>query len=215
MMIEALLFDLYGTLMSTHERQFLKQVSQYHIRQVREGRTVSKLGRRVLHVKQQLMTTDLSTQALPDDVLSMFSLAPDEQFADIERDFRNALFTEAKATHVFSGVTTILSFFKQRGYAIGVVSNVSTYHKEPFFRFGLDDFVDVVAFSCDLGVAKPDPAIYLTACHQLGVRPEHVVCVGDSYNMDVKAPLSLGMKAIHVSPSGRYKDAHGIGGYPW
>ena len=30
---------------------------------------------------------------------------------------------------------------------------------------------DVVLFSCDLGMAKPDPAIYLTATDQLGTNP--------------------------------------------
>ena len=205
MMIKAILFDLYGTLISGQERHFLKQVSHYHIRQLLEGRTVSKLGTLVLNLKQKLMTTDLSTQAIPHELLSMFFLSPDEQLSDIEREFRNALLTESQATHLFSGVKTILSFFKRRGYAIGVVSNVSTYHKEPFFRLGLDRFVDVVVFSCDIGYAKPHPEMYLNACKQLEVKPDEVVFVGDSYNMDVKMPLSLGMKAIHISKSRRYR----------
>jgi HAD superfamily hydrolase (TIGR01509 family) len=151
------------------------------------------------------MTTDLSTQTIPHELLSMFCLSPDEQLSDIEREFRKALVTDSQTTSLLAGVNTILSFFKRRGYAIGVVSNVSTYHKEPFFRLGLDRFVDRVVFSCDVGIAKPDPEIYLNACKQLDVKPDEVVFVGDSYNMDVKMPLSLGMKAIHISTSRRYR----------
>jgi FMN phosphatase YigB (HAD superfamily) len=206
MRTKAILFDLYGTLISRQERHFLKQVSHYHIRQLLEGRTVSKLGTLVLHLKQKLMTTDLSTQAIPHELLSMFSFSSDEQLSDIECEFRNALLTDSRTTHLFSGVKTILSFFKRQGYALGVVSNVSTYHKEPFFRLGLDRFVDVVVFSCDVGYAKPHPEMYLNACKQLEVKPDEVVFVGDSYNMDVKMPLSLGMKAIHVSLSRRHRD---------
>ena len=150
------------------------------------------------------MRTDLSTHALPPELLSLFSLKLDEQTADIEREFREALLAESYATTLLSGTRAILSFFKRRGYAIGLVSNVSTYHKDPFFRFGLDRFVDVAVFSCDVGLAKPDPEMYLNACKQLSVIPEEVVFVGDSYNVDVKTPLSLGMKAIHVSTSRRY-----------
>ena len=204
MSIKAILFDLYGTLVSRQERHFLKQVSNYHIRQLREGKTVAQLGSLVLEIKQKLMRVDLSTHALPPELLSLFSLKPDEQTADIEREFREALLAESYATTLLSGTKAILSFFKRRGYAIGLVSNVSTYHKEPFFRFGLDRFIDVTVFSCDVGLAKPDPEMYLNACKQLRVNPEEAVFVGDSYNMDVKTPLSLGMKAIHVSTSRRH-----------
>ena len=203
MKIKAILFDLYGTLIASQERYFLKQISRYHLRQLREGKNIVQLGARVLAITQKLMRTDLFAQGLPPELLSMFSLQPDERPDEIEQEFREALLAESSATTLFSGTKTILSFFKRRGYAIGLVSNVSTYHKEPFFRFGLDRFIDVAVFSCDVGLAKPAPDMYLNACTQLGVRPEEVVFVGDSYNMDVKTPLSLGMRAIHVSPSGR------------
>lgn len=205
MNIQAILFDLYGTLISRQERHFLKQISKYHIRQLLEGKTAGKLGTIVLDIKQKLLTTDLSTHAIPQEFLSLFSRKPDEQFADLERELREALLAECSTTTLLSGAKTMLSFFKKRGYGIGVVSNVSTYHKEPFFRFGLDHLVDVVVFSCDIRLAKPEPEMYLKAIRQLGVTPEEVVFVGDSYNMDVKMPLSLGMKAIHISPSERYK----------
>ena len=204
MKIQAILFDLYGTLIASQERHFLRQLSHYHLRQLREGKHVAQLGARVLEMTQKLMRIDVFAQRLPPELLSMFALQPDEQTDEIEQEFREALFAESSTATLFSGTKTILSFFKRRGYAIGLVSNVSTYHKEPFFRFGLDRFVDVAVFSCDVGLAKPDPDMYVNACKQLGVRPEEVLFVGDSYNMDVKTPLSLGMRAIHVSPSGRY-----------
>ena len=55
MSTKAILFDLYGTLVSRQERHFLKQVSNYHIRRLREGKNIAQLGSRVLEIKQKLM----------------------------------------------------------------------------------------------------------------------------------------------------------------
>ena len=116
---KAILFDLYGTLVSRQERHFLKQVSNYHIRQLRRGKTVAQLGSRVLEIKQKLMRTDLSTHALPSELLALFALSPDEHADEIEREFRAELLAESYATTLLSGTKTILSFFKRRGYASG------------------------------------------------------------------------------------------------
>jgi HAD superfamily hydrolase (TIGR01549 family) len=135
----------------------------------------------------------------------MFPHMANESLDDLRSDFRKALAREASATKLIPGVKTILAFFRQRGYKIGIVSNASTLHKQPLIDFDLERFLDVSIFSCDIGHAKPEPAIYLIACQRLNVAPEKVVFVGDSYNMDVKKPLELGMQAIHISKAPRHR----------
>ncbi|MBD3308849.1 HAD-IA family hydrolase [candidate division KSB3 bacterium] len=203
MSIKAFIFDLYGTLIVRKERQFIHQIIQYHPRQLLGGQKTTGLGSLVVNMKQRLMATDLSTQSIPQDVLALFASTSHLPPAQIEHELRESLLAESCSAKLFPGVKTILTFLKRRGYRIGVVSNVSTYHKDPFFRFGLDRLVDAAVFSCDVGIIKPETAIYLEACNRLGVTPKEVVFVGDSYKMDVKIPLSLGMKAIHISKSSR------------
>ena len=43
----------------------------------------------------------------------------------------------------------------------------------------LSDVIDVVAFSFEIGVRKPDPEIYLGATRTLNVQPEECVFIGD------------------------------------
>jgi hypothetical protein len=114
------------------------------------------------------------------------------------------LSAETRSTKLLQGVKRILAFFHAQGYALGLVSNASTYHKQPLYDFDLARFFDTIVFSCDVGYAKPHPEIYLLACRELGAPPEDVLFVGNSYNMDVATPVQLGMQALHVSKSARY-----------
>ncbi len=203
--IEALLFDLYGTLVIRQERQFLREVNKYYLPVSHQSAMLSKLGEFGLELIRKLMVTDLDTHKLPADLLAMFPHATSETLDDLRHSFRDALRLEASATRLIPGVKTLLAFFRKRGYKIGVVSNASTLHKQPLFDFDLDRFLDASIFSCDVGYAKPEPAMYLIACQRLNVAPEHVLFVGDSYNMDVKKPRDLGMQAMHVSKAQRYQ----------
>lgn len=55
--------------------------------------------------------------------------------------------------------------------------------------------VDVVAFSCELGVRKPDPEIYLAATRRLNVQPDECVFVGDGGSNELYGAHELGMAA--------------------
>ncbi|WP_340639396.1 hypothetical protein [Pseudomonas songnenensis] len=52
---------------------------------------------------------------------------------------------------------------------VGVCSNLAYPYREAVLRCYPD--LDAYAFSCDLGVMKPDPAIYRWSCNQLGAEP--------------------------------------------
>ncbi len=96
------------------------------------------------------------------------------------------------------GVKAVLPFFKRRGLALGLLSNLSSLHKEPLSRFSLADHFAATALSCDLGQRKPEPAIYLGLAERLGAAPEATLVVGDSLKNDVEAPRRLGFRALRV-----------------
>jgi HAD superfamily hydrolase (TIGR01509 family) len=63
---------------------------------------------------------------------------------------------------------------------VAVVSNIG-FDIRPMFAFwGLADLVDTFVLSYEVGRCKPDPAIFLWACGQLGVDPERALMVGDT-----------------------------------
>jgi putative hydrolase of the HAD superfamily len=63
-----------------------------------------------------------------------------------------------------------------------------------------------VSDSGALGVAKPDPGIFLATADALGLAPERVCHVGDSGWYDARGAAAAGMAAVHVDPLGLCPD---------
>jgi putative hydrolase of the HAD superfamily len=84
-------------------------------------------------------------------------------------------------------------------YRTGILSNsVDGARREEQARFGLAQLVDVVVYSHEIGVAKPDPRAYLLLCEQLGVAPEELVFL-DNRASNVEAAGRLGVHGLlHV-----------------
>lgn len=64
---------------------------------------------------------------------------------------------------------------------------------------GLDDLLEVVVTSCDVGAAKPDPAGLLAALAALGVGPADALFVGD-HDVDAGAAAAAGVAFARVGP---------------
>lgn len=62
-----------------------------------------------------------------------------------------------------------------------------------------------------LGVAKPDPAIFLAGCEALGVAPHEAIYVGDDLLLDVQGAQRAGLRAVWMNRVGRVNDlAHQV-----
>ncbi len=62
-------------------------------------------------------------------------------------------------------------------------------------RLGIHELFDAVVCSAEVGMAKPDPAIYRLAAERLGLPPEACVFVDDS-EANVRAAEQVGMRGI-------------------
>ncbi len=60
--------------------------------------------------------------------------------------------------------------------------------------------VEHITDSGVLGVAKPDPAMFLTTAASLDLPPERICHVGDSGCYDADGATAVGMVAVHVDP---------------
>jgi len=69
-------------------------------------------------------------------------------------------------------------------------------------RFGLADAiqVDLMVYSAEEGIAKPDPTIYQLTCERLGVTPQEAFFL-DNSPICVQAAQQLGMYGIHFKSS--------------
>jgi YjjG family noncanonical pyrimidine nucleotidase len=59
-----------------------------------------------------------------------------------------------------------------------------------------------VVISEEVGIAKPDPAIFASALHALRVAAERVLYVGDSVSSDMRAAANAGMDFCWINASG-------------
>ena len=92
----------------------------------------------------------------------------------------------------------------RRTHALALVTNgASCLQREKLAGSGLgeDDF-DAVVISGDIGVAKPEPAIFAHALSQLGVDADQAVMIGDSLERDVDGAAAVGIRGIWLNRAG-------------
>lgn len=97
---------------------------------------------------------------------------------------------------VFPDAWTALSALRAQGYPIVIVSNWQRGLRHFCAELGLASYVDHVLGSADLGMAKPEPAIFEAACTRLRVQPKEVVHVGDSFAEDYQGGEAAGLHVV-------------------
>jgi putative hydrolase of the HAD superfamily len=104
----------------------------------------------------------------------------------------------SEAARLYPDALATLSALGDRGFSRGLVSNCSCQAADVIRATGLDRHLDTLALSFELGVAKPDPGIFLAACERLGVSPNACFFVADGAGGELEAAQALGMLAIWV-----------------
>jgi putative hydrolase of the HAD superfamily len=85
---------------------------------------------------------------------------------------------------------------KQQGLLTGILSNMGDNVLENMRReFAWLSRFDALVWSYELGLAKPDPAIYLYILEKLGSRPEETLFLDDRQE-NIDAAQALGMAAL-------------------
>lgn len=108
-----------------------------------------------------------------------------------------------KSANLIEGVENILlSLFSN--YKLGIVTNSSLEKQSNRLAVcQIDKYFHFVVAAADIGIFKPDPAIYSRALALGQCAPQDTVFIGDSWEQDVVAPLSLGMNAIWFNRHGQ------------
>ncbi len=107
---------------------------------------------------------------------------------------------------IFPNSEKLLNELKRRGYITGVITNGPSFlQNHKMDTSGLRRYCDIVTVSGDVGVHKPDPALFVYTADKLGLKPEECIYVGDHPVNDIQGALSAGMKAIRMN-WGWFKD---------
>ena len=83
-------------------------------------------------------------------------------------------------------------------YRLGVIANQPSSVRAALERDGLVGYFQVWGVSDDLGMQKPDPALFTHVLGTAAVSPERAVMVGDRLDYDIRPARDAGMRAIWV-----------------
>jgi HAD superfamily hydrolase (TIGR01549 family) len=180
--IQAVVFDLYGTLISITKRtdpyaRLFFESGMRNDERFRQARRIS-------------LTEDLTLAELVEKILpgSAMDLSAYEQEIALER----------ASTRLYPETEEVLEGLKARGFRLGLISNLASPYKRSFFDLGLQDYFDEVIFSCDAGWRKPEPGIYRMMLNRLDIDPCRTLMTGDKVPADVEGPRAVGMRAVHL-----------------
>ncbi len=110
-------------------------------------------------------------------------------------------------TWEIEGAVEAVKSLKRSGIRVAVVSNSDGSAEESLNRAGFEGVFEFVVDSFNLGIAKPNPAIFEVACDQLELPLDQVGYVGDSLFHDVLGARKAGLGvAWLVDPLGLYLD---------
>ncbi len=115
------------------------------------------------------------------------------------------LYRQSKGRRVVvDGGKEVVVELYERGYILGIISNVITSQEIPDWMDadGFTPYFKSVVLSSTFGKRKPDPSIYLEAAKRAGVAPAQCAYVGDNLKRDITGTRAagFGMAIILTSP---------------
>jgi HAD superfamily hydrolase (TIGR01549 family) len=91
----------------------------------------------------------------------------------------------------------------RRRCKLGLVTNGPSWTQRPKIeRFRLAEYLDLLIVSEEVGVAKPDPAIFRIALDRLEVTPHETLFVGDSIEFDMRGAIAACVPFVWMNPRG-------------
>lgn len=126
-------------------------------------------------------------------------------------DADEGLFTQkhdAVLADLYSRVKTITGHSRDileelhKNYPMVLVSNFYGNIQVVLKEFGLNQLFKDVVESAVVGIRKPDPRIFTLGVEKLGMTPEEVMVVGDSFYKDVEPALKAGCHATWFKGEG-------------
>ena len=185
--IDAALFDIGSTLVEGPSISPNKEIVR-HFNLAAE--TAAKIGRLV-------MCTDFAGPSEVCDALSASGIAVDEDGVD----FVVRLWSQQEtAAAQINGALEAVKFCVDSGKIVGLLSDIWVPYFRAFERAcpEITALAKVKALSFRAGVKKPEPAFHQAAVRALGVPPERILMIGDTYENDIAPAIREGMKTAWI-----------------
>lgn len=87
-------------------------------------------------------------------------------------------------------------------YPLMLVSNFYGNVESVIRDMGIRQYFQGIIESAVVGVRKPDPRIFMLGVVALGLKPEQVLVVGDSFRKDIEPALAIGCRVAWIKGKG-------------
>ena len=194
MKIQAILFDLDGTLLDSAP-DFLWIINQMLTRRAK------------LCINLAVITEQASNGVLA-MLASAFKLTPEHpDLASLKQEFLQLYSSHLnKKSHLYKGVDELLDYIEARGLLWAVVTNKPALYTHPILdHFKLSQRAGAIICPEHVNKTKPDPEPLLLACTQMSVAAENCWYIGDHLR-DIEAGnaanmITVGCQYGYLSPA--------------
>ena len=216
MPLRAIVFDLWGTLMTERRSVFVERAQmrydgiapilrRHGIEVTLEEFTERHRASNTELAALQEVGSDVTAEERARLVIARFDPAAAERVTAEDVDaFIEAYGGPIVATppELLDGAAAAIEEARARGLRLGLISNTGISggrHLRPVLAaHGLLDAFDVLLFSDELRQSKPHPEIFEAALTALQVTPDEAVFVGDTPRYDVGPPRRYGWWVVQV-----------------
>ena len=96
----------------------------------------------------------------------------------------------------------VLSRLKSAGYKTGLITDCSAEVPTIWQDTPFAPLIDVAVFSCKVGIRKPALSIYQLAVERLAVKPENCLYIGDGSSQELTGAAAVGMHPVLIRDPG-------------
>ncbi len=131
-------------------------------------------------------------------VLKKLGLQDRKVARSINREISNQFYGNPRIHKMYSDAIKILPFLKKRKIKLALATNSYKSTKRIINYFRLNRYFDYITISCDIGISKPNPKLYLLIANKFSLKPSQILCVGDSYPTDIMGARKVGCGAAII-----------------
>lgn len=185
-MVQGVIFDMDGLMLDTE-----KLLAKYWMQAAQEAGFPMELQ----HVLQIRSLAAIYAKPL---LQGFFGETFDYESIRARRRELTAAHLQEHGIETKAGLNELLEYLKKSGRRIAVATATDRERTEAYLaQVGILEYFDAFVCGDMVKKGKPDPEIYLTACHELGLPPECCMALEDSPN-GIRSAHAAGCKAVMV-----------------
>lgn len=149
-------------------------------------------------IKEMISGTDITEEEYREKRLEMIRKGRNGDLSAIEYFALTKTPWHSEDEVPYPDAVPTLTELTRRGYKLGVIANQNYGTKLRLKSWNLLRLFEVIAASAELGMSKPDPAIFEWALKQADCSPQNAVMVGDRMDNDMAPANRLGMHSVRL-----------------